>query len=71
MVRIVNHSHFLILVGKLRFSGFFSYFGTFANKVAQTWFVLHKTLHTTLFGIYYCVEVVRIVNHSHIFNITW
>ena len=49
---------------------FLSVFGTFAHKVAQTWFVLHETWHTTLFGIYYCVEVVRILNHSHILEIT-
>ena len=49
-----------ILCAKFRFYGFLSFFGTFAHKVAQTWFVLHETWHTTLFGIYYCVEVVRI-----------
>ena len=51
--------------------GFLSVFGTFAHKVAQTWFVLRKTLHTTLFRIYYCVEVAIIVNHSYILEITW
>ena len=44
--------------------------GTFADKVAQTWFVLHKTCHTTLFGIYYCVEMVRIEKPNHIPEIT-
>ena len=38
-------------------------------KVAQTWFVLHETWYTKLFGIYYCVEVVRIENHSHMLEI--
>ena len=52
------------------FKGFLSVFLTFAHKVAQTWFVLHETWHTTLFGIYYCVEVVRILNHSHMLDIT-
>ena len=42
-----------------------SFFGTFAHKVAQTWFVLHETWHTTLFGKYYCVEMVRTKNPSH------
>ena len=46
------------------FKGFLSVFGTFAHKVDQTWFVLHETWHTTRFRIYYCVEVVRIENHS-------
>ena len=55
----------------MRFYGFLSDFGTFAHKVAQTWFVLHLIWHTTLFGIYYCAEMVRIVNHSNILNITW
>ena len=45
---------------KLRFYEFLSFFGTFAHKVAQTWFVLHETWEITLFGIYYCVEVVRV-----------
>ena len=61
---------FLILLGKLQFSGFFKVLGTFAHKVAQTLFVLHETLHTTLFGIYYCVGMVCIINYSHILNIT-
>ena len=55
---------------KLRFLGFLSVFGTFAHKIAQTWFVLHEIWHTTLFGIYYCVEVIRIENHSHMQEIT-
>ena len=49
---------------------FLSFFGTFAHKVAQTWFVLHETLHTTIFGMYYCVEVVRSENHNYIIEIT-
>ena len=52
------------------FKFFFMCFGTFADKVAQTWFFLHETWHITLFGIYYCVEVVRIENHSHMLEIT-
>ena len=48
--------------------GFLSVFGTFAHKVAQTWFVLPETWQTKLFVIYYCVEVVIIVNHSHARN---
>ena len=45
---------------KLRFYALLSLFGTYAHKVSQTWFVLYETWHTTLFGLYYCVEVVRI-----------
>ena len=44
---------------------FFTFFGTFMYTVPQTWFVLHEIWHTTLFGIYYCVEVVIIENPSH------
>ena len=33
---------------------------TFADKEGKTWFVLDETWHTILFGIYDCVEVVRI-----------
>ena len=51
--------------------GFLSYFDNFAHKVAQTRFDLHETSHTTKIGRYYCVEVVRVVNHSHILNNTW
>ena len=50
--------------------GFFSFFGTFPHKVATTWFVLHETWHTTVYGIYYCVEVFRIENHSEMLEIT-
>ena len=45
-------------------------FGTFADLVAKTWFILYETLHITLFGKYYCVEVDRIENHSHMLEIT-
>ena len=48
----------------------FMLFGTFVHNVAQTWYVLHETLHATLFGIYYCVEVVRSENHNYMIEIT-
>ena len=41
----------------LRFYGFKSVFAIFLHNVVQTWFVLHDTWHTTLFDIYYCVEM--------------
>ena len=55
------------------FKGFLSFFGTLAHKVAKTWFVLYKTWHITLFGICYCVEVVKIENRSYMREIakTW
>ena len=31
---------------------------------------MHKTLHTTLVGICYCVEMVRIENHSNMLEIS-
>ena len=55
---------------KQRFYVLLSFFSTFAHKVAQSWFVLHETWHTTLFGVYYCVEVVIIENLSHMLEIT-
>ena len=55
---------------KLIFYAFLNVFGTFALKVAQTWFLLHETWHTTLFGIYYFVEVFTIESHSHMLEIT-
>ena len=60
----------LKLRAKLRYYGFLSFFGTFADKVAQTWYVLHETWHTTLFCIYHYVEVVRIENHTHMLELT-
>ena len=59
----------LILRVKLRFYRFLSVFGTFAHKVTQNWFILHETWHATLYGIYYCVEVFRDKNHSHMIEI--
>ena len=35
-----------------------------------TWFVCHERWHTTLFGVYYCVEPVRIENNSHMLEIS-
>ena len=55
---------------KLRFYGFSSVFSSFRHKVAQTWFLLHETWHTTLFAIYYCIKMVKIENHSHMLKIT-
>ena len=54
----------------LRVYAFLSVLDTFARKEAQTWFFLHTTWHTTLFYIYYCVEVVKIENHSYMQEIT-
>ena len=55
----------LKLRAKLRFYGFVCVFGTFSHQEVQTWFVWHEIWHTTLFGIYYCFEMVRIENHSY------
>ena len=60
----------LKLRAKLLFYSFFSFFGTFSHKVIQTWFVLHETWHPTLFSLYYCVEMVRLENNSHVLKIT-
>ena len=49
---------------------FLRVFATYAHKVAQTLFVLQETVHTTQFGIFYCVEVVRIENNNHMLEIT-
>ena len=58
VVRNENHSHMQKLRVKLRLYGFLSFFASFARKVNQTWFLLHETWHTTLFSIYYSIEVV-------------
>ena len=67
-VIIEKHRHILEII--CDFYAFLSVFDTFAHKVAQTWFDLHETWHTRLFGIYYCVEVVRFKNHCHMLEIT-
>ena len=67
VVRIENHSHMHEITSYI---AILCVFATFAHKVARTWFVLHDTWHTTLFGIYYFVEVVSIENHSHLLQIT-
>ena len=41
----------------------------FSHKVVQTSFVCDETWHTTLFDIYYCVEMVIIENNSHMLDI--
>ena len=56
-----------MLVAFLRF---LSVFGTFYQKVVENWFFSHESGHTTLFGICYCVEMVRIENDSHMLEIT-
>ena len=58
MVGIENNSDMLEITSKLSFRGFVSVFGSFSHKVVQTLFVSHETWHTTLFGIFYCVEMV-------------
>ena len=49
---------------------FLSVFGISSHKVVKTSFKLHATWHTTLFGIYYCGELFRIENTSHMLEIT-
>ena len=71
VVKIEYHSHMLEITCQVAFLRVFSVFDTFGHKVAQIWFVLHETWHTKLFGIYYCVEVVRIENQIHMLEITW
>ena len=60
----------LILHANLRFQGFLSIFGTFPHEVAQTCFVLNEISDKRLFGIYYCVEMVRTKNHSQMLEVT-
>ena len=59
---------FLKLRAKLRFLGFLSFYGTFAYKVAQTWFFFCTKLGTQHYLVYYCVEI-RIESHSHMLEI--
>ena len=59
----------LKLRAKLCFKGFLRFLDTFSLKEVQTLFVRDDTSNTTLFGIYYIVEIVRIYN-SHMLVIT-
>ena len=45
---------------EVAFLAFLSLFGTYSLKVVHTYFVWHETWHTTLIGISYCIEMVRI-----------
>ena len=56
------------VVALLRF--FLSFFGTFSHKVVQTWFVLHESWHTTLFGIFFYVDMVRFENNCQMLEVT-
>ena len=49
---------------------FLSVSNSFNHKVVQIWFVLHETWYITQVGIYYCIEMVRIENNSHMIEIT-
>ena len=60
----------LKLRAKLPILGFLSVFGTFTHRVVKTWFVWDENWHMTLFRIYYCVEIFRIQNNSHMLEIT-
>ena len=63
-VKIQNNSHMLEITCNVAFFRFFlSVFGIFSHQLVQTCFVSHETWHTTLFVIYYCVEMVRIKNN--------
>ena len=70
MVIIENNSPMIEITCFVAILWVLSFIGTFAHKVAQTLLFLHDTWHTKIFGLNYFVEVVRIVNHSHILNIT-
>ena len=41
------------------------------HKVVQTLFISHETNRTTLFGINYCVDMVRMENNGHMLEITY
>ena len=70
MVRLENYSHILEIFAKLSFYVVLSVFGTLSYKVVQTWFVWHETWHTTLYSLYYCVEMVGLKNISVMLEIT-
>ena len=67
MVRIENNSHMIEITCYVgAFMVFKTFFCIFSHKVVKIWFVLLETWHTTLFGIYYCVDMIKIENNAHI-----
>ena len=70
MVRNEKNSMMIEITYRVAILWILSFLGTIVHKVPKTWIVLHETRHTTPFGIYYCVEVVWIENHSHMLKIT-
>ena len=70
MVSIEKIVIYMKLRAKFYFLAFICFLGTYSLKVVQNWFVWHEIWHTTLFGIYYCIEMVIIENNSHMFEIT-
>ena len=60
----------LILTSKLHFNYFLNFFCTYLFKDFKTMFISHETRHTTRFGIYYFVEMVRFETNSHLLEIT-
>ena len=63
MVKIGNNSHMLEFTFYVALLGFFlTIFDIFWHKIVQTLFVLRETLHTTLFVIYYFLDIIRIQN---------
>ena len=71
MVRIKKIFICLKLRAKLRFEGSFTVFSNFSRKMVQTWFVCHETWHTSLFGLFYCFEMVSYQKEKYLLEITW
>ena len=69
MVIIENNSNMLEISCKVAFLLFLKCFCPFSHKLVQTWCVWLDTWHTTLFDVYYCVEMDRIKNNIYMLQI--
>ena len=69
MVRIENNRDMLDITIKIVFLSFLMLFCSIFIQVVQTWFIWPETRHTIVFSIYYCAEMFRFENNSHILDI--
>ena len=74
IVRIENNSHMLgnaFKIAFFRFLKFFFFFCCYSLKGVEIWFVGHETWNTTVFAMYFVVEMLKIENKSRILGVTF
>ena len=72
MVRIENNSHMLGNAFKIAFFRFYSFFFcTYSLQGVEIWFVSHETWNTTVFAMYFGVEMLGVENNSRMLGVTF